>query len=64
MHFGMMCIKQDYDVIGALYDMRSVYEGWSQLLDMRKAREKLPLFSTLRTPCIETWSSALRGDTP
>jgi len=41
MHFGTMCTKQDHAVTGVLYDMRSVYEGLSQLSDMRKAREKL-----------------------
>ena len=100
MYFGTMCTKQDHAVTGVLYDMRRVYEGLSQLSDMRKAREKLsrletvlmiivmaklrgngkklfrrsylqgffittpPLFSTLRKPCIETWSSDLRSDTP
>ena len=93
-----MCTRQDHAVTVVLYDMRSVYEGLSQLSDMRKAREKLSrletvlmiivmaklrgngkkifrrsylqgffitnsLFSTLRKPCIETWSSDLRSDT-
>jgi hypothetical protein len=41
MHFGTMSSKQDHAVPGVLYDMRRVYEGLSQLSDMRKAREKL-----------------------
>ena len=47
MHFGTMCAKQDHAVPGVLYDMRSVYEGLSQLSDMRKAREKLSRLETV-----------------
>jgi hypothetical protein len=42
-----MCPKQDHAVTGVLYDMRSVYEGLSQLSDMRKAREKLARLETV-----------------
>src|SRR5215207_5062731 len=39
-HFGTMCTKQDHAVAGVLDDRRSVYEGLSQLSDMRKARKE------------------------
>ena len=41
MHFSIGRIKQDYGVTGVLYDVGSVYEGLSQLTDIRKARGKL-----------------------
>jgi len=41
MHFSTGQIKQEYGVTGVLYDVGSVYEGLSQLTDMRKARGKL-----------------------
>lgn len=47
MHFGILCTKQDHAVTGVLYDMRSVYEGLSQLSDMCKAREKLSRYVML-----------------
>jgi hypothetical protein len=47
MHFGTLCTKLDHAVMGVLYDMRSVYEGLSQMLDMRKAREKLSRLETM-----------------
>jgi hypothetical protein len=47
MHFGTMCTKQDHAVTGVRYDMRSMYEGLSQLSDMRKAREKLSRLETV-----------------
>jgi len=47
MHIGIMCTKQDHAVTGVLYDMRSVYECLSQLLDMRKARGKLSRLETV-----------------
>ena len=58
MHFGTMCTKQDHAVTGVLYDMRSVYEGLSQLSDMRKAREKL---SRLETVLMIIMMPKLRG---
>jgi hypothetical protein len=57
MHFGTMCTKQDHTVTGVLYDMRSVYEGLSQLSDRRKAWEKL---STLETVLMITVMAKLR----
>jgi hypothetical protein len=48
MHFGTMCTKQDHAVTGVLYDKRNVYEGLSQLSDMRKARAKLSRLETVR----------------
>ena len=59
MHFGTMCTKQDHAVTGVLYDMRSVYEGLSQLSDMRKAREKL---SRLETVLMIIVMAKLRGN--
>ena len=58
MHFGTMCTRQDHAVTGVLYDMRSVYEGLSQLSDMRKAREKL---SRLETVLMIIVMAKLRG---
>ena len=58
MHFGTMCTKQDHAVTGVLYDMRSVYEGLSQLSEMRKAREKL---SNLETVLMIIVMAKLRG---
>jgi hypothetical protein len=57
-HFGILYIKQDHAVTGVLYDMRSVYEGLSQLLNMRKAREKL---SRLETVLMIIVMAKLRG---
>jgi hypothetical protein len=59
MYFGTMCTKQDHAVTGVLYDMRSVYEGLSQLSDMRKAREKL---SRLETVLMIIVMAKLRGN--
>lgn len=59
MHFGTMCTRQDHAVTGVLYDMRSVYEGLSQLSDMRKAREKL---SRLETVLMIIVMAKLRGN--
>ena len=59
MLFGTMCTKQDHAVTGVLYDMRSVYEGLSQLSDMRKAREKL---SRLETVLMIIVVAKLRGN--
>ena len=59
MHFGTMCTKQDHAVTGVLYDMRSVYQGLSQLSDTRKAREKL---SRLETMLMITVMPKLRGN--
>ena len=47
MHFGTMSTRQDHAVMGVLYDMRSVYEGLSQLSEMRKAREMLSRSETV-----------------
>ena len=59
MHFGTTCPKQDHAVTGVLYNMRSVYEGLSQLSDMRKAREKL---SRLETVLMIIVMANLRGN--
>ena len=59
MHFGTMCTKQDHAVTGVLYDMGSVYEGLSQLSDMRKAREK---FSRLKIVLMIIVRANLRGN--
>jgi len=41
MHFSTRRIQQAYGVTGSVYDVGSVYEGLSQLTDIRKARGKL-----------------------
>jgi hypothetical protein len=41
MHFGTMCTKQDHAVTGVLYDMRSVYEGLSQLICVAILHDKI-----------------------
>ena len=61
MHFGTMCAKQDHTVTGVLYDMRSVYEGLSQLSDMRKAREKLSRLETVYAANLDGRSPLWRG---
>jgi len=58
-HFGTMCPKQDHAVTGVLYEMRSVYEGLSQLSDLRRAREKL---SSLETVLMIIVMAKLRGN--
>lgn len=47
MHFSTGRIKQDYGATGVLYDVGSVYEGLSQLTDIRKARGKLYRLETV-----------------
>ncbi|HSG42227.1 MAG TPA: ISAs1 family transposase [Anaerolineales bacterium] len=47
MHFSTGQIKQEYGATGVLYDVGSVYEGLSQLTDMRKARGKLYRLETV-----------------
>ena len=59
MHFGTMCTKQNHAVTGVLYNMRSVYEGLSQLSDIRKAQEKL---SRLETVLMIIVMAKLRGN--
>jgi hypothetical protein len=59
MHSGTMCPKQDHAVTGVLYDRRNVYEGLSQLSDMRKEWEKL---SGLETVLMIIVMAKLRGN--
>ena len=47
MHFSTGHIKQEYGATGVLYDVGSVYEGLSQLTDVRKARGKLYRLETV-----------------
>jgi predicted transposase YbfD/YdcC len=47
MHYSASKVKQDYGATGVLYDLGSVYEGFSKITDKRKARGKIYRLETI-----------------
>lgn len=47
MHYSASRVKQDYGATGVVYDLGSVYEGFSKLTDKRKARGKIYRLETI-----------------
>ncbi len=47
MHYSASRVKQEYGATGVLYDLGSVYEGLSKIIDKRKARGKIYRIKTI-----------------